>query len=61
MKVTRGEKSVVRGVDDRLRRLGGMNIDGDMERFGALQNRPEELVVQIAAAVVAVDQAPLKP
>ena len=33
-----------------------MEIDRDIERFGALQDRPEELVVQIAAARVPIDE-----
>ena len=37
-----------------------MQIDRDVERFGTLQDRPEELVVQIAAARVAVDQRALE-
>src|SRR5262249_36113893 len=41
----------------RLGRHGWMQIDRDAERFGALQNRREELVIQIAAARVAIDQS----
>ena len=37
-----------------------MEIDRDIERFGALQDRPEELVVQIAAARVAIDERALE-
>ena len=32
-----------------------MHIDRRAERFRALEDRPEELVVEIAAAIVAVD------
>ena len=37
-----------------------MEIDRDFERFGALQDRPKELVVQIAAACVAIDECALE-
>src|SRR5262249_35788290 len=50
-------KPTERSLDDCLRRHGWMQIDRDAERFGALQNRREELVIQIATARVAVDQS----
>src|SRR5215207_1475327 len=37
-----------------------MEVDRDPERFGTLQDRPEEGVVQIAAPGVAVDQCSLE-
>ena len=37
-----------------------MQIDRHIERFGALQDRPEERVVEIAAAMVAVDDRALE-
>lgn len=33
-----------------------MQIERDPERFGALQDRPEEFVIQVTAAAVTVDQ-----
>ncbi len=55
MSVTAGEKPPIRGLDHRLRRPRRMEIDRGIELLGALQDRPEELVVEIAAAVVAVN------
>ena len=43
------------GVDHRLRRPRRMDVDRRVERLGGFQNGPEELVVEIAAAIVAVD------
>ena len=50
---------VVAGVDaldHRLRWRSGAQIERDLERFGAFQDRPEEFVIQVAAAAVTVDQ-----
>ena len=58
--VTGGENPPNERLDDRLRRHRRVQIDRDIERFGALQDRPEELVVQIAAARVAVDERALE-
>src|SRR5436190_6342817 len=54
-------KPTERSLDDCLRRHGWVQIDWDAERFGTLQNRREELVIQIAAARVAIDQRALEP
>ncbi len=37
-----------------------MQIDRDIERFGALEDRPEEFVVKIAAANMTVDHRALE-
>jgi hypothetical protein len=37
-----------------------MEIDRDIERFGTLQDRPEELIVQIAGPRVAIDERALE-
>jgi hypothetical protein len=37
-----------------------MKIDRDIEGFGALQDRPEEFVIQIAAARMAIDERALE-
>ncbi len=44
-----------RGVDHRLWRPRRVQVDRDAELFRAFQDRPVEFVVEIAAAVVAVD------
>ena len=51
----RRREAAIGNVDDALRRRRRMQIDRRIELFGAFQDRPEELVVEIAAAVVAVD------
>ena len=43
-------KAAVQRIDDRLRWNRRMQIDRDVERFSALDDRPEELVIQIPAA-----------
>ncbi len=53
-------KPAERRLGDRLRRHGRVEIDRDIERVGALQDRPEEFVVQVAAAGVAVDERALE-
>jgi hypothetical protein len=37
-----------------------MEVERDLERFGTLQDRPEELIVQVAAPGVAIDQRSLE-
>ena len=54
-KVHRRRKPAIGSVNYGLRRLRGMQVDGNMERLGTLQNPPKEFVVQIAAAVVTID------
>ncbi len=49
-------KSLVRRFHHGRRRLGRMNVKGNTQRDGAFQNRPEKLVVQIAAPMVTVDE-----
>src|SRR5215472_4608578 len=49
-------KAAIQRVNDRLRRYRRMQIDRDIQRFGALQDRPEELIVQIAATRVPIDE-----
>ena len=51
----RRRKTAIGDVDDALRRRRRMQIDRRIELLGAFQDRPEELVVEIAAAVMAVD------
>ena len=48
-------KAPVGRFDHRLRRPRRVQIDRHVERFGTLQDRPVEFVVEIAAAIVAVD------
>ncbi len=50
----RREARVV-GIEHRLRRLGRVDMDRRIEFFGAFQDRPEEFVVEIAAAHMAAD------
>ena len=45
----------VQRFHDRLRRHRRVQIDRDIERLGPFQHRPEELVVEIASASMAVD------
>ena len=33
-----------------------MEVDGDVQRLGAFEDRPEEFVVEIASPAVAVDE-----
>src|SRR6187402_1283329 len=50
---------VVAGVDALdhcLRWRCGVQIERDVERFGAFQDRPEEFVIQVAAAAVTVER-----
>src|SRR6476646_7134612 len=49
-------KAAVKRVDDRLRWNRRMQIDRDIECLGALEDRREKLVVQIAAEGVAIDE-----
>src|SRR6266480_884925 len=56
----RREVSHVGGRDHRLRRRGWMQIERDLECFGTLQDRPEDLVVQVATPDMAVDQCTLE-
>ena len=53
-------KSAIGGLDDGLRRPRRVQIDRDIKRVGAFENRPEEFVVEVAAANVAVDQRALE-
>ena len=53
-------KAAVPGVDNRLRRLRRMEIDRQLQRLRARQDRPEEPVVEIAPAMVAVDDDALE-
>src|SRR5690606_38019786 len=46
-------------LDHRLRRRLRMDVDGDVERFGGLEDRPESLVVEILALRVRVDDRAL--
>src|SRR5262249_19252816 len=54
-------KADVQCINDRLWWHCRMEIDWDIERFSALHNWPEELVIQIAAVRMAVDERTLKP
>src|SRR5262245_32698791 len=53
--------AAIQRVGDRLRRHRRMQIDWDVERFGALQDRPEEFVVQIAAVGVPIARYRRRP
>src|ERR1700734_1411999 len=54
-------KPAVPGVDDGFRRWRRMEIDRQLEPLCPRQHRPEETVVEIAAAMVAVDDDPFEP
>src|SRR5262249_61965326 len=56
----RGRAPAVRRLNYRLRRDRRVQIDRDVERLRPFQDRREELVVEIAAAGVAVDQCALE-
>jgi len=55
----RREAGILR-LDHRLRRPRRVHVDRHVERLGALEDRPEEFVVHVAAADVAVDQRAAK-
>jgi hypothetical protein len=48
-------------VDHRLRRLRRMKIDRKLEPLGSRQDRPEEAVVEVASAMMALMSTPLNP
>src|ERR1700728_2683143 len=50
----------VRRLDHRLGRLSGVEVNRHLEPFRALENRPEESVVEIASPVMAVDHSPFE-
>src|SRR5208337_4401179 len=51
----RGFEAAVPGVDDRLRRLRGVEIDRQLQRLCAREHGPERPIVQITPAAMAVD------
>ena len=53
-------KAAEPGVDHRLGRLRRMEVDRQLQRFRPRQDRPEEAVVEIASAPMAVDDDALK-
>src|SRR5947209_19039952 len=53
-------KARVVGLHYRPRRQCRMEVERDLERLGTLQDRPEELVIQVAAPRVAIDHCPLE-
>src|SRR5271168_5075138 len=48
-------KPAIPGVDDGFRRWRRMKVDRQLQRFRPRQHRPEEAVVEITGAVMAVD------
>src|SRR6202167_681995 len=56
-----GLKPAKPGVDHGLRRLRRMKIDRKLEPLRLRQDRPEETVVEIASAMMAVDDDAFEP
>src|SRR5882757_10087712 len=56
----RGEVAGVGGGHHRVRRKGRVQIERNRELFGALEQRPGRLVVQVSAPRVAVDHRPFE-
>src|ERR1700748_3071726 len=50
------KEAAIGGLNHRLRRRGGMEIDRDVQRLRALQNWPIELIVEVAPLLVSVDE-----
>src|SRR6201999_4354715 len=53
-------EAAIGGLDHRLRRRGGVEIDRDVQRLRALQNWPIELIVEVAPLIVSVDDGALE-
>ena len=50
----------VGGLDDRLRRRCGVQVDRHLQGFGPLEDGPEEWVIQVTPVHVTVDHGTLK-
>ena len=53
-------KTSIRCVDHRLRRRRGMEIYRDVKQFSTLKDWPEEPVIEVAPAIVAIDDRSFK-
>jgi len=56
----RRREAAVGCLDHRPGRLCRVKVDGDVQRLGVFQDRPEELVVEVAPPAVAVDERSLE-